>query len=235
MYKSIEQNGFSIYKGISKDDFNNLYGFVLKRFLNTARTFNFMNPDLRLESYNDRLLPVNISHSNLWGKRERCILCSDVTKLQSLAFIRKLASEFGPFKITDEENLGFGNVYYRLVRRGCNDDVGPVHRDSWFWTLSGRNTGRRLKVWIPLLTNGEAAFKFIPGSHNSSDYQWEVIERYGVTKPSLATAVSESKFSYFGSNTGEAIIFHDELIHGGMPCLKGNRVSLEFTMELLGV
>ena len=37
--------------------------------------------------------------------------------------------------ISDEENIGYPNVYWRCVRAGSPTDVGSVHADEWFWAL----------------------------------------------------------------------------------------------------
>jgi hypothetical protein len=60
------------------------------------------------------------------------------------------------FFITDEEGLGYPNLYWRFVRPGSSSDVGSVHADQWFWAIRNQSTPEgfeRVKLWLPLQQN----------------------------------------------------------------------------------
>ena len=50
--------------------------------------------------------------------------------------INQLSKIFGKFSISDENNIGYGELVWRLVRPNKKDDVGPIHCDKWFWDLN---------------------------------------------------------------------------------------------------
>ena len=70
--------------------------------------------------------------------------------------------------ISDEENIGYPNVYWRCVRAGSPTDVGSVHADEWFWAL-GHGTipsgYTRVKTWIPIIQGEQCGLTILPGSH----------------------------------------------------------------------
>ena len=137
--------------------------------------------------------------------------------------------------ITDEENLGYPNVYIRVVRALRNEDVGPMHADKWFWDLGSLpfpETHRRLKVWAPLLQDdAKPALKIYPGSHTMTfDYQGQ-IRSDGKIRPILNSADISRCVVRAPVKVGECIVFHDSLLHGGAVD-NSNRISVEFTLAI---
>ena len=139
--------------------------------------------------------------------------------------------------ISDEEFLGYGNIYWRLVRPNKKDDIGPLHRDEWFWHLNKDYPKlgpkyRRLKVWIAIevepTLNG---LRVEPFSHKRTDIEYIGETRHGIIKPVLLNQVTDFECILVPCNPGDMIIFHDQLIHGGA-LNRGihTRISVEFTL-----
>ena len=174
-----------------------------------------------------------LDHGSIWPKVSRILNPDAVTEIRSMSLMRRLEDEFGYFEISDEDNVGHEEIYWRLVRPNSPTDVGPLHADAWFWDLGHGVTPRgckRVKVWIAIhCTPGKDGFKFVPGSHKHEwPYHGEL--RDGITKPKIGVSEKELDVVIFNSQPGEAIIFNDHLLHGGAVGQNETRVSLEFTM-----
>jgi len=150
-----------------------------------------------------------------------------------MSLMRILEDEFGYFQISDEDNVGHEEIYWRLVRPNSLTDVDPLHADAWFSDLGHGITPpdlKRVKVWIAIYCDpGKGGFKFVPGSHkHECPYHGEL--KNGITKPEIDISEDELDVVIFNSQPGEAIIFNDQLLHGGALGQGETRVSLEFTM-----
>ena len=152
-------------------------------------------------------------------------------------FAQSLKDIIGNFIISDEESLGYGNLYWRIVRPAEQNDIGPVHRDAWFWEINDEygmdreEYNKRVKIWISIVTeNGKNGLMVEKYSHKRKDIKWEGEMRYGLKKPVLLTEEKELKMRLLKTNPGDAIIFDDELLHGGhINNGEKTRVSMEFT------
>ena len=178
-----------------------------------------------------------IDHQTLWPKSSRILPQSSLQQILDCQLFKYLADVFGEYSISDEDNLGYSNIYWRLVRPNQPSDVGPLHRDSWFWEL---NTSfpipsypfKRIKVWIALhVEAGLNGLLVSPYSHLRDDIHWSSEYRHGIRKPVLETDPSEITTQLIACDSGQVIIFHDNLIHGGSINLATTtRVSIEFTL-----
>ena len=138
--------------------------------------------------------------------------------------------------ITDEENLGYPNFNWRLVRTNVLDDVGPIHADKWFWDLNPSNyfpkMYQRIKIWIPLLQfPNEYSLLIKPGSHlEDFEYSFIIEKKTNKLKPLIT-----KNFYYLMEealiNEEYLIIFNDKLLHGGR-AVNHPRVSIEFTIAI---
>jgi hypothetical protein len=174
-----------------------------------------------------------LDHGSMWPKVNRILNPDAVAEIRSMSLIRKLEDEFGYFEISDEDNVGHEEIYWRLVRPNSPTDVGPLHADAWFWDLGHGVTPpgcKRVKVWIAIYcTPGKDGFKFVPGSHKHEwSYRGELKD--GITKPKIDISEDQVDVIIFNSQPGESIIFNDKLLHGGAVGQNETRVSLEFTM-----
>ena len=186
---------------------------------------------ISMESYHE--LANLIDHRDAWPKLERILHQPAVDQIRLLPTFKKLEDEFGAFTISDEENLGRENIYWRLVRPNSPFDVGPMHADKWFWDLGHGDTPAgvfRVKIWIPIYCEpGKSGFRFVPGSH-LADWPYHGEFRDGIVKPVIEVREDDLDIQIFQSKPGQAIIFNDKLLHGGVVGGSLSRVSLEFTM-----
>lgn len=174
-----------------------------------------------------------LEHGSMWPKASRILNLDAVAEIRSMSLMRRLEDEFGYFEISDEDNVGHEEIYWRLVRPNNPTDVGPIHADAWFWDLGHGVTPpgcKRVKVWMAIYcTPGKDGFKFVPGSHKH-DWPYHGELKDGITKPKIDISEGDLDVVIFNSQPGEAIIFNDQLLHGGVVGQNETRVSLEFTM-----
>ena len=66
----------------------------------------------------------------------------------------------------------------------------------------------------------------------SNEYEYIGVEKHGFIKPQITTPqeILDSRAKIHNGVPGNAIIFHDRLIHGGKIGGELTRVSLEFTI-----
>ena len=175
-----------------------------------------------------------LDHGTIWPKKVRILPKSAVDEIRKMNFINQLEEYFGFFEISDEENVGHEEIYWRLVRPKEKNDAAPIHADAWFWELGHSTTPNnriRIKVWIGIyVKKGFNGFVYIPGSQNK-EWAYRSVLKDGFNKPVIEVAVDSLNPVLFNGEPGDAIIFHDRLLHGGAVG-RGDftRVSLEFTM-----
>lgn len=137
--------------------------------------------------------------------------------------------------VTDEESLGFPNIYWRLVRANSPTDVGPVHADRWFWDLGHGfipQGYKRVKVWMPLIQDDKhPSLMILPGSHKE-EFAYDFREdAFGKRKPLFKNKEAIDRLIVAPVKVGQAIVFNDNLLHGGRVS-NLDRVSLEWTFGL---
>ena len=174
-----------------------------------------------------------IDHRAAWPKLRRILEQPAVDKRRQLPTCRRRVAEFGEFTSSDEENLGRENIYWRLVRPDSPSDVGPMHADQWFWALghgSAPDDVQRVKIWIAIYCEpGKSGVRLVSGSHRQ-DWPYHGEFRDGFTKPVIDVKDDQLDIQMFDSQPGDAIVFHDRLLHGGAVGGSLSRISLEFTM-----
>ena len=148
--------------------------------------------------------------------------------------MRRLEQAFGPFNISGESEVEKEEIYWRLVRPGAAQDVGPVHADRWFWDLGNGVTPpgvERVKIWIAVVTQpGRNGLQVVPGSH-MRDYRWHGEERDGIRKPVFDEDQEQIGLELLEFVPGQAIVFNDSLLHAGAVNQGSTtRVSVEFTL-----
>ena len=183
-----------------------------------------------------KLLPL-IDHSLLWSKSNRVLSLSFVEWFLQTNFMNSIRTVFPDFIISDEENLGYANFYWRLVRPHATTDVGPIHRDSWFWNLNSDtfpsyDSYSRIKCWIDMLTaEGLNGLLVEPNSHKRTDILWHGEYRHGIKKPTLDMKPDQVNTVMIPTKKGQCVLFNDDLLHGGSLNLdKRPRISFEFTL-----
>ena len=234
----LDINGFSVEEILSQEDLaelrlriNETIYSLTKQYLQEDRgcTYNYLA--------NYHKLDKTIPHSSLWSKKNRMLNLDDTKWFENTDSIKELKKRFGECSISDEDGLGRSNFYWRLTRPGKKSDVGPLHRDKWFWDLNNNfghnmNGKKRTKVWIAIQTepglNGLLVEKF---SHTRTDLNYEVRHTDTILKPTLSEDVSINELLLVPTAAGSGIIFHDRLLHGGsLNNGVRSRCSIEFTV-----
>ena len=228
------ENGFSTIR-ISDLDLQILRDLILRQFseriasLYPSLSDEFIHNPLDLYHNKAHL----IDHKKVWPKRARILQKTSVQKIRELRFFSMLESELGVIQISDEESLGYENIYWRLVRPNTSSDVGPLHADQWFWALGHGETPpnvKRIKVWIAIYCEkGKGGFRFLRGSH-LREWPYRGVIRDGIMKPEVDFSAEDLDLEVFQSAPGDGIVFNDKLLHGGLIGGAKTRVSIEFTM-----
>lgn len=175
-----------------------------------------------------------LDHGNTWNKAARILSATAVAKLRSRRFMRRLEEAFGAFDISGESGIQKEEVYWRLVRPGMKEDVGPVHADRWFWDLGNGVTPEgveRVKIWIAVATEaGRNGLQIVPNSH-TREWRWHGENRDGIRKPVFDEDPATIGLELPEFTSGQAIVFNDNLLHAGAVNQgEKTRVSVEFTM-----
>ena len=162
-----------------------------------------------------------LNHSCLWAKSNRILPRSLFINSCRLNSHRISDRCLVPLIFPMRNVLAYPNIYWRLVRPNEPADVGPLHRDSWFWELNSSFTKPaypflRYKVWVPIFTElGLNGLLVEPGSHLRTDINWSGELRHGIMKPVLLSPLSSLSPELVNISPGSCIIFDDNLIHGG--------------------
>ena len=174
-----------------------------------------------------------LEHSSIWSKTSRMLPREVVAKIRKMSLITDLEKIYGPIEIVDEENLGYEEIDWRLVRPNQCSDIGPLHADSWFCEL-GHGVppppGKKaIKVWVALCCEpGKNGLNVVPHSQKRS-WRYHGEYRHGFVKPHIDEDETKLNAILLPTQPGDAIVFHDKLLHGGA-LNKGlfTRVSMEF-------
>lgn len=233
-------------------------GFVIERLLSDSELFELrsrINEQIRrvlkqfdpeaaslLDKSDDPLrryheIGRRDKHGSSWIKANRLLSEVDAEWLENTKGISQLRSSLGAARISDEEGIGRSNYYWRLTRPWVEDDVGPVHRDEWFWLLNKDFNEdlaglQRVKVWIAIQTEpGKNGLLVQPESQQREDLEWEGRVSESIIKPVLLTNIEPDSMKLLDTPPGFGVIFHDRLLHGGaLNQADECRCSIEFTM-----
>ena len=235
------EKGFTLENKISKRELDYFKKFINLQWQQRIKETNpavyslILKKGIKIENYHE--ISNSLKHEEIWSKSFRILPIEFVKWFEVSKFFKALKFKYGEFVISDEENLGSPNIYWRLVRPGHSKDVGPMHRDSWFWELNSdfpkpSYSFSRLKVWIPIYTEkGCNGLLVEPYSQNRNDIVWSGEDRHGIKKPLLNTVKNKLNPVLLNADVGDSVVFNDNLIHGGainkgLKC----RISVEFTM-----
>lgn len=229
--------GYSIF-ALSQDDYQLFYQLVFEQYLHVLQGVSsghvakyFQSP---MSDYHRLYDASEFVHSEVWSKNNRVLGPMALRQIESSKLWQTLKTYFGQFLVSDEENYGWGNVYWRIVRPG-KQDVGPVHADKWFWDLGHGSMPEgycRYKLWLALeVESGASGLRVVPHSHKSDEWKYHGEMKHGQLKPVIDELDDDLDLCNLEMTKGECVVFHDKLLHGGMPNLSDQtRVSLEFTI-----
>jgi hypothetical protein len=223
---------------ISQEDLSFIQSEIFEQYLHNLQRISPKKVNLYknagMKAYHNVFEEGDFDHGSNWSKPNRVLGPEFFKKFTQTHFYRELKRCFGDFLISDEENFGWPNVYWRLVRPGYSD-IGPVHADKWFWDLGHGEMPSgytRLKIWLGVHTeSGENGLRVLPCSRKHGNWKYHGEIKGGLLKPVLDEDEASLDMLDLPLKAGQFVLFHDELLHGGMPNLSDStRVSLEFTL-----
>lgn len=225
-------NGFFVLK-IDKEELQTLRNIVNYHFHKIIKIkYPNLNLDTKINEYHK--ISDQVEHSKLWPMTSRVLTEEKFNQFLKFKLIKKLSEIFGKFSISDENNLGYGELVWRLVRPNKKEDIGPIHCDKWFWDLNPNHyvpkNYERVKCWISLWCDSKNGLQVYPKSQlKNFDYKSE--NRHGYVKPIFNQSNINNYMKKQNCKPGTVIIFNDKLLHGGV-VNEGSetRVSMEFTM-----
>lgn len=235
---SVEQgNGYCLAE-MDNEQLECIRGWVKDQYLHTIQSHcsDYVEQYFQQEmsEYHNIYQEHHFPHANVWQKPARVLGPNTVKEFLKLPFCQRLRDLVGNFSVSDEEQFGWPGIYWRLVRPG-QSDIGPLHADKWFWDLGHGDMPEntyRLKIWISLYsTPQKSGLRVVPESQLKDDWRYHGEERGGKMKPVFDEDLDTLNISDLPLAPGQFVIFHDKLLHGGMPNNSDkSRVSIEFTM-----
>ena len=175
-------------------------------------------------------------HSKLLSKLGRILPKKMVDEIKQMSFFDYVRKAFGPFYLSDEEGIGHEQICFRIVRPNRRDDVGSLHRDSWFWDYykfpvpAGIS---RAKAWVPVCGMPNLAGSLLaPGSHKgAAPYRTTMVNGKLTFVPGFPDVATIGLQRYCGSPGGARdVLNHDTLHVGSLNRADSCRVSFEVTI-----
>lgn len=237
----IEQKGYSIVDGFDLHELEIVKEIVRKsiiqRITKAGYPYSLIKKFTDIPLYEYHLYSHDLDHSALWKRSDRTLSPKDASSFMQLHFFSKLEEIFPLFRISDEDNIGHPNFVWRLVRPNASgSDIGPPHRDLWFWELNDTfpvpdYPYHRLKVWMPLETeSARTGFAVEEASHLRRDIKYDSQSLDGIIKPRIKQD-TKLNLKLLDIKPGQAVIFHDSLIHAGYSNgASQSRLSIEYTL-----
>jgi len=237
----MSEQGYTISEILSSYDLLELRTRINKQILNVLCEVDPKTLDL-ISGADDPLgmyhtIDIGNEHGSNWVKTNRMLSEEDTRWFEACESLKHLRKRFNCNCISDEENIGRSNYYWRITRPHAIEDVGPIHRDEWFWLLNNNFNAdlrglKRIKVWIAIQTvPGKNGLLVQPQSHRRQDLKWEGKSTDTINKPILLTHIDSKSMQLLDTSPGYGVIFHDKLLHGGAINQANQcRCSIEFTM-----
>ena len=176
-----------------------------------------------------------VDHGFLWTKPNRIFSREAIATIRSMSLIKNLECAYGPVLIVDEENIGYEEIAWRIVRPHQSLDVGPMHADDWFLQL-GHGVApppgmKAIKVWVALCCEpGLNGLKVVRDSHKKT-WRYHGEFRHGFIKPQFDENEDDLNVELLNTKAGDVVIFNDKLLHAGA-INRGRccRISMEFML-----
>jgi len=227
--KRIQSDGFAVMDCIPEDLLTVCKNAVLSQ-MSTESPKAFACWDEMLKDY----CAAPEVHASLKAKVKRTLPLHVVNGLLSAGLHELLSLFSSEYLITDEENYGFPNIYFRVVRPSSPSDIGTLHADSWFWKINNWHIPynyERTKLWFPLsIESGLSGLRMVPLSHKHPVPYRSKTDLEGKSRP-VIDQFDESKALLLDTPLGSAVFFHDNVIHGGALNLgRSLRISIEMTI-----
>lgn len=173
-------------------------------------------------------------HSKLLSKLGRILPKKMVDEIKQMSFFDYVREAFGPFYLSDEEGIGHEQICFRVVRPNRREDVGSLHRDSWFWDYYKFPVPpgiSRAKAWVPVCgTPNLAGLLLAPGSHKGpAPYHTTSVNGKLAFVPDFD--VGGIGLERYCGSPGEPVMFNYDTLHvGALNRADTCRVSFEITI-----
>jgi hypothetical protein len=180
------------------------------------------------------LISGEFDHSRLLSKKGRILPKEAVDTIKQMSFFDYVRRTMGPFYLSDEEGVGYDQICFRIVRPDRREDVGSLHRDSWFWDYYGFHRPEgigRGKVWVAVCGKpGLAGLLLAPGSQKvPAPYRTETVNGKLGFVPDFD--VDNIGLQRYCGGLGEPIMFNYDTLHvGSLNRAEQCRVSFELTV-----
>lgn len=233
------ENNSGYYKGFcfQQDELQKILNFIEEQWLNRIKQKCPLDwqkfSEIGIARYHEFSHLLN--HGETWKKEARIFPKSVVEKIRNMSLIKKIEQEYGDIEIVDEENIGYEEIDWRLVRPNQPSDVGPFHADAWFAELGHGikppSNKKAIKVWVALCCEpGLNGLKVVPNSQKKK-WRYHGEFRHGFVKPQIDENEASLPFVLLDTAPGDAVLFHDKLLHAGaINRGKYTRVSMEFML-----
>jgi hypothetical protein len=226
----IDKPGFYVGE-LTQPDRSAFKDFVLSSYHRLIEEFY---PGLSVDPEFYHLIAEDKIHKLAFTQKARTLSEESANKVMNLEVINTLFSRYPDLNFSKWESGTHPDFIWRIVRPG-QIDLSPIHSDKWFWDVGlgkmpEHGNYRRVKCWIPILTElGQSGLSVYPGSHKIQ-YQPSYEIRDGLKKPFLDQKLFSGKMKNLPLHYGAIVFFNDNLIHGGFSNGLRTRLSLEFTM-----
>jgi hypothetical protein len=209
---------------------------IKQHLVETAHGFSSHAADAiansELEQYH--LISKEVDHSKLLSKKGRILPKDTVDIIKQMSFFDYVEKAMGPFYLSDEEGIGHEQICFRIVRPDRREDVGSLHRDSWFWDYYNFNVPPgigRGKVWVAVGGEpGLAGLLLAPGSQKiAAPYHTETVNGKLAFVPDFD--IDQIGLQRYCGDLGEPVLFNYDTLHvGSLNRAEQCRVSFEVTI-----
>ena len=224
--------GFSL-DGLSAAELAEVRGFVTAQYAAglTAHdpAFGAAAAAAGIARYHTLVPPAGFDHETFWAKGRRVLPAATAPAFERMGFFTRIRAALPSAGIYADD------LMWRVVRPHRTTDIGPVHADKWFWDAGNGDMAAgldRLKVWVALYTApGLNGLTVKPHSHATDRWKWHAEFKHGKMKPVLDEREEDLKMELLPLASGDMVLFHDGLLHGGAVNRADTcRVSLEMTV-----
>lgn len=218
------------------DEVQAIRDLIKQHIIETAHDLSPRTADaisgVELDQYH--LISGEIDHSKLLSKKGRILPKTSVDAIKQMSLFDYVRRTMGPFYLSDEEGVGYEQICFRIVRPNRREDVGSLHRDSWFWDYYGFHRPEgigRGKVWVAVCGKpGLAGLLLAPGSQKiSAPYRTETVNgKLGFVPDFDVDRVGLQRYC---GGLGAPIMFNYDTLHvGSLNRAEQCRVSFELTI-----